>query len=112
MDKKEVTLIIKALADGIHPVTGEVFPPDSPYQDVYITRGLFHAINLIEKSKPKSLQKTELPNNAGNPWTNEEDHQLKEAFEAGSTIDELSDKHHRTKGAIKSRLTKLGFFQP
>ncbi len=112
MDKKEVTLILKALADGIHPVTGEVFPPGSPYQDVYITRGLFHAVDLIEKCKPKSIQKSELPNKAGNPWTNEEDLQLKEAFEVGATIEELSNKHQRTKGAIKSRLTKFGFVQP
>ena len=34
MDDGEAVEIIKALADGVDPFTGEVFPPESPYQNV------------------------------------------------------------------------------
>ena len=42
------------------------------------------------------------------PWTKEEDQRLLQEEEAGKTIRELCEIHQRTKGAIRSRLKKLG----
>ena len=41
------------------------------------------------------------------PWTKEEDEQLKREQEEGKTVAELSEIHKRTRGAIRSRLKKL-----
>jgi len=49
-----------------------------------------------------------LPENAGNPWTTEEDNLLIEQFDKGLTVMEMAGHHKRTEGAIKSRLLKLG----
>ena len=42
------------------------------------------------------------------PWTKEEDRQLIREYESGKTTKELSEIHKRTKGAVRSRLKKLG----
>ena len=42
------------------------------------------------------------------PWTKEEDQQLIREQQEGNTIKELSEIHRRTRGAIRSRLKKLG----
>ncbi len=41
------------------------------------------------------------------PWTEEEDARLKEELKAHKTPKEMSEMHHRTRGAILSRLKKL-----
>jgi hypothetical protein len=52
------------------------------------------------------------PRRVYEPWDPEEDDQLREAFEAGSTAQELADLHQRSLGAIKSRLLHLGLVVP
>lgn len=41
-------------------------------------------------------------------WTKQEDQELREGYLNGISILELSDQHHRSTGAIRSRLAKLG----
>ena len=51
MDKSEGIKILKQLADGIDPYTGEVFPEDSPYQHPRTARALFYAVMTLEGIK-------------------------------------------------------------
>ncbi len=46
--------------------------------------------------------------NAYQPWTAVGDRQLMERFQNGSTVTELASELGRGRGAIRSRLTKLG----
>ena len=48
---------------------------------------------------------------AYNPWTSEEDLQLGKELEKGLSVKEISGIHKRTKGAITSRLKKLGLLK-
>jgi hypothetical protein len=41
MDHDRAKEIIRSLADGRDPATGEQFPPDSPYQQAHTVRALF-----------------------------------------------------------------------
>jgi hypothetical protein len=41
-------------------------------------------------------------------WNNHEDYDLKEQFMAGASINNLSQEHRRSRGAITSRLSNLG----
>jgi hypothetical protein len=41
-------------------------------------------------------------------WSQEEDDRLAAAYAAGRTIKELADLHARTRGAIQSRINRLG----
>ena len=48
------------------------------------------------------------PARQGQPWTNEEDQRLTDAFQAGKTVAELAKKHDRSTGGIEAHLVKLG----
>ena len=48
--------ILQALAPGTDPITGEVFPTDSPYIQPAIIRALFFAINQFEALAEKGNQ--------------------------------------------------------
>jgi hypothetical protein len=93
--------IIKALSQGIDPYTGEIYPPDSPYQHPDTIRALFEAINALEKMAERSKMQESLPENAGKAWSAEEDKLLIEQFDKGVSIRELSGDHKRTEGAIR-----------
>jgi len=116
MDNSQARLIIEALADGIDPVTGEVFPRDSALQNPDVIRALFLASKALEQAGTKTAAKKprdpSLPTNAGRSWDIAEDHRLVASFEAGSTEKELAVTHERTITAIRSRLIKLGKLEP
>ncbi|MCX2496227.1 hypothetical protein OQX63_22215 [Pedobacter sp. PF22-3] len=95
--------VLQALAAGIDPVTGEVFPADSPYNQPQIIRALFFAINELEALAEKG--------NQGLAWNEQEDNLLTQRFSEGIKITQLAKLHSRTYGAIKARLLKLGLLQ-
>ena len=41
--------IVKALADGVNPVTGEAYPEHSPYAEPRALRALFTAVDLMQR---------------------------------------------------------------
>lgn len=108
MKTVRVLEIIKALADGVDPYTGEVYPPDSAYQNPETVRALFGAVDALEAAQRRERRKKGLPRRAGQPWDEEENSLLIKRFEEGMSINELASQHERTKGAIVSELAKLG----
>ena len=105
--------IIRSLADGRDPVTGEQFPPNSPYQQADTVRALYLALEAIEKSGRSRTPRVIDPSKpkAGGPWSPEEEQQLRDAFAAHKPIAEIAAAHGRTTGAINSRLVKLGLIE-
>ena len=108
MEISEALKIIRALADGVNPFTGEVFPDDSPYQHPQMVRALFKAVGVLESREKREKRRGYLPEHAGNPWRGEEEVRLVSEFDSGLSIAEIAKNHKRTKGAIRSRLKKLG----
>ena len=104
--------IVRALADGVNPVTGEAYPEHSPYAEPRTLRALFSAVEMMEKEVERARRRDRLPANFGKPWTAEEDTQLATSFEGGSTIPELARRHLRTHSSIRLRLEKLGKIEP
>lgn len=47
-------------------------------------------------------------NNRGNPWSDEEDAELKRSHAAGLSISRIAANHKRSEGAIRSRIEKHG----
>lgn len=98
--------IISVLAQGIHPVTGEAMPADSPYNEPPVIRALFAVSRALEQcDAPK---RRELPANAGKPWTGEEDDLLVAAFDAGQELKQMALALGRSRVAVEARLVKLG----
>lgn len=107
--------ILQSLADGIDPYTGEPFPPDSPYQQADTVRALHHALQSLQHpaASDSALPTAGVPRRsdlakAGGKWTEEEEYQLRDEFDAKHSIADIAEVHGRTKGAIRSRLIKLG----
>ena len=115
MEKQTAVHIVRALAQGIDPHTGETFPPQSPYQHPDTVRALFQAAQaLTEPSAGPRTRNTPQSTaaNAGKPWTEEEDQLLAANFDAGRSMPELAAEHGRTRAAIQARLIKLGRLEP
>ena len=103
--------IIRALANGVDPHTGEEYPADSPYQNPQTIRALFMATQALERTKKADDRQRRLPGNAGKGWADEEDNRLITAFDSGKTTKQLAEEHQRTEGSIRSRLIKHGKIQ-
>lgn len=108
MEATQALEILKPLADGIDPFTGEEFPSNSPYQNPQIVRALFSAVAALEKEKARSRKRGVLPARAGQPWTQQEDSELTAEIDSSKSLREMSVGHQRTNVAIQSRLVKLG----
>ena len=102
MELAKAREIIRILADGVDPTTGEVLPAESVYNSPDVIRALF---SVLEATTPHP--KSNPHRNVGNPWTNVEDAQLKDEFTAKMSISDIAKEHGRTYGAIESRLDHL-----
>lgn len=112
MTSKEAQQVIETLAGGVDPETGEVLPADSPLNTARVVRALFIAAKALDERVGRRDRPRAAAANAGKPWGEVEDHQLASAFDAGKTLVELTQAHGRTRGAINSRLIRLGRLQP
>jgi hypothetical protein len=108
MNQVEALGIVRSLANGVDPATGEVFSADSPYQRADTVRALFAATQALERAERVERRKGELPANTGQPWTEEEDRRLLAAFDAGRGLAELAGAHSRTQAGVRARLVKYG----
>ena len=103
--------MIRALADGVHPVTGELLPAESPIQSPDIICALYAAAKALE-AQARTARKAAQPKNAGEPWTEKEDSALRQKFDRGQAVAEIAQAHGRTPGAITARLVKLQLIAP
>jgi hypothetical protein len=104
--------IVRALADGVNPVTGEAYPDQSPYAEPRTLRALYSAVDLMQKEVEREKRRERLPANFGKPWTETEDRTLAGEFDAGMPMGEMARKHERTHSSIRLRLEKLGKIEP
>lgn len=110
--------IIDTLAQGIHPVTGEAMPEDSPYNAPPVIRALFAVSRALDAQESMALEhpitralapkRKETPPNAGKAWSRLEDTALERAFDAGIAMKQVAQELGRTPYAIEQRLIKLG----
>lgn len=108
MTPRQSSEIISALANGVHPETGELLPSDGVCNDPQVIRAFFVAMEALEKAEKRAKRERSLPENAGGAWSAEEDADLLTAFDQGSNTRQLAAQHRRTEGAISSRLVRLG----
>lgn len=105
MDIVRAREIVKTLADGVDPTTGEVLPTESVYNSPEVIRALFALLEAT--SEKKKVER--IPNrNAGKPWTNIEDDKLRDEFASKMRISDIAEEHGRSYGAVESRLDFLG----
>jgi hypothetical protein len=104
--------IVRALADGVNPVTGEAYPEHSPYAEPRTLRALYSAVDLMQREVEREKRRERLPANFGKAWTHAEDESLVTEFESQVPMPELARRHARTQSSIRLRLEKLGKIEP
>jgi hypothetical protein len=108
MQTEHALVIIRSLANGVDPETGEVFPANSAYQRPNVVRALYEAALVLERQARFDKRRSTMPRKTGEPWTEDEDRRLLGAFDSGRALQELAAQHERTLGAVRARLLKYG----
>ncbi|MEE4271452.1 MAG: hypothetical protein V2I67_07260 [Thermoanaerobaculales bacterium] len=121
MEITDARSIVKTLAQGIDPTTGEVFPQDSPYNDPKTIRALFKVVELawppgrsklsLDERRQRNLERG-LPRNAGLPWSDEHRDAVADGFKQGKTLRELADGFERSLTAINAELIRQELISP
>ena len=106
MDIVRAKEILEIIADGTHPNTGELLPKYDSCNQVEVVRA-FHTVlkHLNAKADKVKPPQTE---NAGKPWTKEDEEILCRMFDTGCSRKEICNHFQRSRGAIAARLVKLG----
>ena len=104
MDIIKAREIIRTLADGVDPTSGEILPNESVYNSPEIIRALFV---LLDATSPAQAYLNDPLRNTGKPWTDVEDDKLRDEFVSKMKVSDIAKEHGRTYGAIESRLEHL-----
>lgn len=115
----KVISILEAVAAGYDPGTGELIGA-KVFHAPDVIRAFFAAAQLLRQmpatspatpEEGRSLR-SEKPAVAGSRWSSEEDAKVCAEFDGGMSIHDIATEHNRTRGAITSRLVKLGRIDP
>lgn len=105
MDMQEAITIMRALAAGTNPETGEALASDSICRQAKIVKALNRALGALVKQEERERFK---PQNAGRYWSREEVAKIYDEVQQGMDFHEIAKLHDRTVGSIVARLIKLG----
>ena len=105
MEIQEALKIMRALANGVNPQTGEALEADSVCRQPETVKALNRALGALAQLEQRERAR---PANAGRTWTRTEDAQVCEEVRRGIDFHEIAKTHNRTVGSIVARLVKLG----
>jgi hypothetical protein len=108
MNASDALKIIRPLAEGNNPFTGEVYSSDSPMQQPDMVRALYKAAEVLENRVKIEERRARGPERSGKIWTEEEDDKLLRGYDTGMPIVAMAGRHKRTKWAIQRRLVSHG----
>jgi hypothetical protein len=118
MELNEARAIVTTLANGVDPVTGEVFTADSPYNTPQVIRALHTVLKWTPEPRLTLDERRQVnlelgrPGNYGLPWTDQARAEVARGFQAGATLSALAEEHERTLGSITAELVKQGLLDP
>lgn len=111
MDIPQALIIVKKLADGIHPFKGTKLPHKSVCQYPDSIRALVRAAEALKQAQSLKERRKDAPTRAGIKWGEAEKTRLISAYKSGNSISQLAAYFQRTEWAIHSRLVKLGLLE-
>ncbi len=124
MNQQRAVSIVSALANGVDPMTGEVFDEASPYNHPDVIRALFNLINALppiselseqkvlsrpatkEELKQKKNLASGLPKNYGIRWSPEDIEHVITQYKTVGDIELIAQKVERKPGSIIGLLEK------
>jgi len=105
MEIQEAIKTIRALADGVHPDTGEGLTDENICRAPQIVKALNRALAALVSQEERERNR---PANAGRYWSRAEEEQVCEELRQGTDFKEIARIHNRTVPSIVARLVKLG----
>jgi hypothetical protein len=111
MEQLSARQILKALVQGIDPLTGAEVPTDSVLQQTEVLRALLAGMYALEASAVRTRRRAQLPHNVGRPWRAAEEDALASEFRAGAALGAIAAHHGRSLAAIEARLERLGLLE-
>jgi hypothetical protein len=78
--------VLKSLISGVDPATSCDLPKDSILNRVDVIRALLSSVDAIEQVTARAARRALLPDGVGQPWTEEEEHRLRESFANGDAV--------------------------
>lgn len=93
MDLQRARKILETLADGVDPMTGEVLPEEHVCNRGDVVRAFHYILQKLSDQPEKKP-----PENAGKPWTTEDDAMLCRMYDTGSSKKELCAYFKRSTG--------------
>jgi len=109
MEISEALTIMRALAGGMNPETGEGLEADSVCRKPQVVKALNRALGAFVQLEQRERRR---PANAGGYWSRDEDAQVCAEVRKGIDFHEIAKTHNRTVPSIVARLVKLGEIKP
>lgn len=109
MEIQEALKIMRALANGTHPDTGEALPADSICRIPQTVKALNRAVGALVVAEEREKNR---PLNAFRYWSRAEEEKVCEELKQGLDFQQIAKAHDRTVGSIVARLVKLGKIAP
>ena len=115
MNLVQASEVLRLLADGFDPMTGEQLPDDHVVNKREVVAALNIASAYLEiTSNPKltkKLARDNQPPNHGAPWTEKDEEFVKMQFTGGKTTTDIGKLLGRSRGSIWSKLKGLGLVE-
>lgn len=108
MQDQRARQILQSLVEGVDPFNGEELPSDTVLQQADTLRALLAGVSALDQLTARASRRAQLPQNIGRTWSESEQGELIDAFQAGEPLDDIALRHGRTLRAIEARLEKLG----
>jgi len=109
MEMEEAVKIMRELANGQDPATGEALAESELCLRPENVKALNRALSALIQQEQWEKNR---PLNAFRTWTRSEDMQVCDELRRGVGLDEIAKLHNRTVPAILARLMKLGKITP
>ena len=100
MDIHEALRIMRALADGVNPGTGEALMADAVYQNAPVVRAFHRAEGALEYLQERERSKKTPTANGGKSWSRAEDQQVCEELRRGVDFTRL--RRRTTEALVRS----------
>lgn len=121
MDASDTRRIMKALAAGLDPLTGDSLPQESPLHHPLVSGALVAVAEMLEPHAAGAVAAHDapsehrfaaaydsIPSRADEPWPRDEDQKLRDSFYAGIPFWQIAEMHQRPREAIFARLVGMG----
>ena len=105
----EAVKIMRALATGTTPETGEHFEADPVYGNPKVVNALNRVLSTLVKQEERERFR---PTNTGGSWRWEEVAKLFDEVHQGLDFREIAQRHNRSVGSIVAGIIKLGTIRP